>query len=77
MEAYLTRFEWVMQVHQVPEDCWAAKLAPLLIGKAELVCAALNKKDAQVYTLVKDAILRGCAINPESYRQNFRSASKN
>ena len=35
IEAYLTTFERLMRAYEVPEVCWAFKLAPQLVGKAQ------------------------------------------
>ena len=35
VEAYLTTFEHLMQAYQVPQERWAFKLAPQLVGKAQ------------------------------------------
>ena len=49
IEAYLTTFERLMQAYEVPQEWWAFKLAPQLVGKAQEAYAALNPDDAKDY----------------------------
>ena len=59
-----------MQAYELPEERWAFKLAPQLVGKAQQAYAALNPDDAKDYVTLKKAILLHY-IN-ESYQQRFR-----
>ena len=68
IEAYLTTFERLMQAYEVPQERWAFKLAPQLVGKAQQAYAALNPDDAKDYATLKKAILLQYDINEESYR---------
>ena len=55
IEAYLTTFEHLMQAYGVPQEQWAFKLAPQLVGKAQQAYAALNPDDAKDYATLKKA----------------------
>ena len=76
IEAYLTTFERLMTVYEIPEERWVFKLAPQLVGKAQQAYAALGEEEARDYTKLKTAILRRYDINEETYRQRFRSTRK-
>ena len=52
------------------------KLAPQLTGKAQQAYAAMAAEEAGDYDRVKTAILRRYNINVETYRQQFRAATK-
>ena len=53
IEAYLTTFECLMQVYEVPQERWVFKLAPQLVGKAQQAYAALSSNDAKGYAILK------------------------
>ena len=76
IEAYLTTFERLMTVYEIPEERWVFKLAPQLIGKTQQAYAALGEEEARDYAQLKTAILRRYDINEETYRQRFRSTRK-
>ena len=57
IEAYLTKFERLMQAYEVPQEQWAFKLAPQLVGNAQQAYAALGPDDAKDYAILKKAIL--------------------
>ena len=76
IEAYLTTFERLMQVYEVPQERWAFKLAPQLVGKAQQAYAAPSPDDVKDYAILKKAILLRYDIIEESYRQRFRAASR-
>ena len=63
-------------MYSVEEERWAYKLAPLLTGKAQQPYAAMKPKDAGEYLEVKGAVLRRYDINEETYRQRFRSTTR-
>ena len=52
---------------------WVFRLISLLTGKARSADVHMDMDDAQDYDRVKDAILKKYDINPETYRQRFRS----
>ena len=76
IEAYLTTFERLMTVYEIPEERWVFKLAPQLVGKAQQAYAALGEEEARDSAKLKTAILRRYDINEETYRQRFRSTRK-
>ena len=76
IEAYLTTFERLMTVYEIPEERWVFKLAPQLVGKAQQAYVALGEEEARDYTKLKTAILRRYDINEETYHQRFRSTRK-
>ena len=69
IEAYLTT---LMAAYEVPANRWPFKLAPMLMGMAQLAYAAMEPARAADYTEVKTAILRHYDISEETYRQRFR-----
>ena len=76
IEAYLTTFERMMRVYEVPEDRWVFKLAPQLTGKAQQAYAALGADEAVEYRRVREAVLRRYDVSEESYRRRFRTTRK-
>ena len=76
IEAYLTTYERMMVIYEVPEERWAVRLAPLLTGKAQSAYAAMRAEDALDYRVLKEAILKRYEISEDSYRQKFRRAEK-
>ena len=76
VEAYLTTFERMMVVYEVPKERWAFMLAPQLTGKAQQAFAAMDMALSADYDEVKAAILRRYGINEEAYRQRFQSAER-
>ena len=53
IEAYLTTFERIMEVHVVSRDRWSFKLAPQLTGKAQQAYATLPPDDSEDYERAK------------------------
>ena len=66
-----------MSVYEVPQNCWAYKLAPQLTGQAQQAYAAMPTEEAGNYALVKAAILRRYDISEETYQQRFQNAVPN
>ncbi|XP_031172734.2 uncharacterized protein LOC116062224 [Sander lucioperca] len=58
---------------QWPKVDWVFRLLPLLTGKARGAYVHMDMDDAHEYDKVKSAILKKYDINPETYRQRFRS----
>ena len=76
IEAYLTSFERVMRISEVPEDRCAVRLAPQLMGKAQSVYAAMGAEDALDYLVLKEAILKRYDISEDTYKHRFRRTEK-
>ena len=76
IEAYLTTYERMMVIYEVPEERWAVRLAPLLTDKAPSAYAAMRAEDALDYRVLKEAILKRYKISEDSYRQKFCRAEK-
>ena len=79
IEAYLVTFEQIiiMQVYEIPRAQWTYHLAPQLTGKAQQLFAALPLSKSKAYDGVKTAILLRYGISKETYRQRFRTTSRN
>ena len=60
----------------MPQERWAFKLAPQLVGKAQQAYAAPSPDDVKDYAIFKKAIVLHYDIIEESYRQRFRAASR-
>ncbi|XP_075753964.1 uncharacterized protein LOC142818437 [Pelodiscus sinensis] len=71
-EALIT-FERVATAARWPEEHWATLVAPYLTGAAQAVYRSLPDREALNYYKVKEAILDQTGINPETYRQRFRT----
>ena len=65
-----------MRAYEIPETRWAFKLATQLTGKAQQAYAALPAESASSYQELKAAILRRYDISEETYRQRFRTTTK-
>uniref|UniRef100_A0A674J477 SCAN box domain-containing protein n=1 Tax=Terrapene triunguis TaxID=2587831 RepID=A0A674J477_9SAUR len=72
-EAFLVTFERVALVAGWAQDQWATILAPYLTGTAQTVYQGLSTDTARDYTQVKTANLDALDVNPETFRQRFRS----
>ena len=73
VEHFLITFERVAAACQWPRGDWSLHLVPLLTGKARGAYVHMEGDDTLNYDRVKAAILRKYDINPETYRQRFRS----
>ena len=76
VKAYLTTFERLMSAHEIEREQWSFELAPCLTGRAQQAYAALEAEVAKDYERLKAEILRRYDINEETYRQQFRAASR-
>lgn len=74
IEHFLVTFERIAAAYRWPRSDWVFRLIPLLTGKARGAYVNMDLEDAHDYDSVKDAILKKYDINPETYRQRFRSA---
>ena len=76
MEVYLTTFERQMSAHEIERERWSFGLAPYLTGRAQQAYAVLKAEVSKDYERLKAEILRRYDINEETYRQQFRAASR-
>ena len=76
VKAYMTTFERQMSAHEIEKEQWSFKLAPYLTGRAWQAYAALEAEVAKDYERLKAEILWRYDINEETYRQQFRAASR-
>ena len=74
IEHFLMTFEKLSAACKWPKDDWVFRLIPLLTGKARSAYVHMDVEESQDYENVKNAILRKYDINPETYRQRFRSS---
>nr|XP_020445498.1 zinc finger protein 496 [Monopterus albus] len=77
IEHFWTTFEQIVAACRRSEGDWVFHLIPLLTGKARGAYVHMDLDDAQDYEKVKSAILTKYDINPETYRQKFRSLEVN
>jgi len=73
IEHFLTTFERIALACKWRRSEWALQLVPLLTGKARSAYVHMDIEETLDYDQVKSAILSKYAINPETYRQRFRS----
>lgn len=73
VEHFLITFERIAAACQWPKSDWVFRLIPLLTGKARGAYVHMDVDDSLEYDNVKTAILKKYDINPETYRQRFRS----
>ncbi|XP_024117599.1 uncharacterized protein LOC112139127, partial [Oryzias melastigma] len=73
VEHFLITFERIATACKWAESDWVFRLIPLLTGKARSAYVNMDVDDSLDYEKVKTAILHKYDINPESYRQRFRS----
>lgn len=73
IEHFLVTFERMAASCRWPKRDWAFCLIPLLTGKARSAYVHMDMDDVDDYECVKEAILCKYDINPETYRQRFRS----
>ena len=73
VEHFLITFERIAVACRWPKVDWVFRLLPLLTGKARGAYVHMDVDDAHEYDKVKTAILKKYDINPETYRQRFRS----
>ncbi|XP_031179965.1 uncharacterized protein LOC116067643 [Sander lucioperca] len=73
VEHFLITFERIAVTCRWPKVDWVFRLLPLLTSKARGAYVHMDMDDAHEYDKVKSAILKKYDINPETYRQRFRS----
>ncbi|XP_029918509.1 zinc finger protein 202-like [Myripristis murdjan] len=73
VEHFLITFERIAVACRWPKSDWAFRLIPLLTGEARSAYVHMDIDESLDYEKVKSAILTKYDINPETYRQRFRS----
>ncbi|XP_039904754.1 uncharacterized protein LOC120744423 [Simochromis diagramma] len=73
IEHFLITFERMATAYRWQKPDWVFRLIPLLTGKARGAYVHMDIDDSLDYDKVKSAILSKYDINPETYRQRFRS----
>ncbi|XP_051271638.1 uncharacterized protein LOC127372197 isoform X2 [Dicentrarchus labrax] len=73
IEHFLITFERIAVACRWQKADWVFQLIPLLTGKARGAYVHMDIDDSLDYEQVKSAILAKYDINPETYRQRFRS----
>ncbi|OCT97377.1 hypothetical protein XELAEV_18009598mg, partial [Xenopus laevis] len=69
---FVESFERVCVVNGVSRSDWESYLAGRLTGKALEAYSEVPIEDLRDYDRIKDSLLRRYAVNPETYRVNFR-----
>ena len=59
-----------------PKEQWTLLLQSVLIGKAREIYIQLGVEQSHHYENVKELILKGYELVPETYRQKFRNCKK-
>uniref|UniRef100_A0A3B3HUH3 CCHC-type domain-containing protein n=1 Tax=Oryzias latipes TaxID=8090 RepID=A0A3B3HUH3_ORYLA len=77
IEHFLTTFERIAAACRWQKVDWVFHLIPLLTGKARSAYVHMDVEDSSEYDKVKTAILCKYNVNPETYRQRFRSLDVN
>lgn len=75
IEHYLMTFERIDQARKWPRQDWVLHLVPLQTGKAKAAYVAMEPDNSLNYDCVKQVILDKFEINPETFRQSFRTYS--
>ncbi|XP_068229691.1 uncharacterized protein [Palaemon carinicauda] len=73
---FFVAFEKVAHQLAWPKELWAVLVQSAFSGKAQVVYAALSAEDSGDYDIVKKMVLNAYQLNPEAYRQKFRSWRK-
>lgn len=73
IEHFLVTFERIAAACRWPQRDWVFRLIPLLTGKARSAYVNMDVDESLDYDEVKGAILKKYDINPDTYRQRFRS----
>ena len=68
LDNYLLRFERYAIIAGWQRDTWAARLSPLLTGKALDVYSGLSSEDARDYAKLRKALLQGYNFTEQGYR---------
>ncbi|CAM4697372.1 unnamed protein product [Caretta caretta] len=72
LEEFLSTFERLCNLYQIPNDQRMPVLLTSLTGKAREVFNELGEQEALDYERFKDSVLRRFKVTPDSYRVKFR-----
>ena len=73
---YFLHFEKVAENLNWPKEHWTLLLQSVLIGKAREIYIQLGVEQSHHYETVKELILKGYELVPETYRQKLRNCKK-
>ena len=76
VDIYFLHFEKVAENLNWPKEHWTLLLQSVLIGKAREIYIQLGVEQSHHYETVKELILKGYELVPETYRQKFRNCKK-
>ena len=76
VDGYFAHFERTALNLGWPKECWSMLLQTVLTGKAQRAYATLPTENCADYDLVKAAVLKSFELDPEAYRQKFRTQRK-
>ena len=74
LDSYLLRFERYATVAGWERSDWAARLSPLLSGRALDIYSGLSDGQARDYDKLQKAPLQRCGFTEQGYRERFRGA---
>ena len=76
VDQYFLHFEKIATNCGWPKDSWTMLLQSVLVGKAREIYSQLSIELSANYDTVKELILNGYELVPETYRQKFRNFEK-
>ena len=76
VDMFFLHFEKLAANLNWPKDYWTILLQKAFVGKAREIFTQLSVEQSQKYEYVKDVVLRGYQLNPETYRQKFRNCQR-
>ena len=76
IDNFLTQFEKLALVHQIPKDQWAINISAFLQGAAKDVYHNMTPTEIDDYDALKKALLRHYELSAETFRKLFRESSK-
>jgi hypothetical protein len=74
MDAYITRFEKYANLQKWDTSIWALNLGTLLTGKGLEVYDSLTPEEQDIYTILKDALLRRYLLTEEGFRDKYKNS---
>ena len=76
VDKYFLHFEKVAENLNWPKEHWTLLMQGVSIGKAREIYTQLAVEQSHHYETVKELILKGYELVPETYRQKFRNCKK-